>query len=424
VTTSPITALIELAEAAYVRSDPGSYKEKWPPALLGVITNPDRSQLMPLAVAGCWTELNQALQALSRVHDLSPFLPVSGRFDPALIYPGGSIRQPFSEFIASLLTSAAQRFYFLRQHITLHSFTEAVVENYENLLKQGRGEAISAYDLIGYTGIQLSPDSHVRTPWGVLKTAPSNFRVGIGPNITTAILAAPCTMALQISREEYPTQLPSGIPATSGIEGARRLLPMAFALASSQRPRCAPMVTFEAALLPLVALNSYRNPGILYPIQPTPRPTAEDLEATEAWAERLEESRAGSLQIAERRLVSAIAQRSEKDDALIDAVIAWESLVGTRYRTTVRVVGALTNLLASEASERPALRRKLLEIYDLRSRVVHGDLTDGGNVSAALDQAIDIGLHAVRKLHDRGGDWLTVNSETRADRLNDEGKLA
>jgi hypothetical protein len=375
---------------------------------------------MPLAVVDCWAELNQALQALSGVPDLSSFLPANGRFDPALIYPGGSIRQSFSEFIASLLTSAAQKFYFFRQEITLHSFIEAVLENYKSMLKQGRGEAISAYDLIGYTGIQLPPGSHVRTPWGVLKAAPSNFRIGSGSNITTAILGAPCTMALQISREEYPTQLPSGIPVTSGIEGARRLLPMAFALASHQHPRCAPMVTFEAALIPLVALNSYRNPGILYPHQPTPRLTSEELEAAEAWAERLEESRAGSLQITERRLVSAIAQRAEKDDALIDAVIAWESLVGTRYRTTARVAGALTNLLEGEAPERPALRRRLLEIYDLRSRVVHGDLTGGDDVSAASNQAIDIGLHAVRKLHDRGGDWLTVNSETRADRLNDE----
>jgi hypothetical protein len=420
VPTSPTTALIELAEAAYARSDPTSYKEKWPPPLLGVITNPDRSQLMPLAVADCWGELNQVLQAFSRVPDLLPFLPASGRFDPALIYPGGSIRQSFSEFTVSLLTSAAQRFYFFRQEITLRSFTAALLDNYENLLKQGRGEAISAYDLIGYTGIQLSPDSHVSTPWGVLKAAPSNFRVGNGSNITTAILSAPCTMTLQISRDEYPTQMPSSIPTTPGIEGARRLLPMAFALASSQRPRCAPMVTFEAVLLPLVVLNSYRNPGILYPIQPTPRPTAEDLEATEAWAERLEESRAGSLQIAERRLVSAITQRTEKDDALIDAVIAWESVVGTRNRTTVRVAGALTNLLEDEASERPALRRRILEIYDLRSRVVHGDLMGGDNVSAASNQAIEIGLHAIRKLHDRGGDWLTVNSETRADRLNDQ----
>lgn len=419
-TTSPITALIRLAEAVYDRSDPRSYKKKWPPALLGVITDPERSQLMPLAVADCRAELNQTLRVLTEVPDLSVFLPASGRFDPTLIYPGGSIRQPFSEFVASLLTSAAQRFYFLRQEIALHSFIEAVLENYENLLSQGRGEEISAYDLVGYTGIQLSPDSQVSTPWGVLKAAPSNFRVGLGSNITTAILAAPCTMTLEVSREEYPAQFPTDTPVASGVQGARQLLPMAFALASSQNPRCAPMVTFEANLLPLVALNNYRHPGILYPIQPTPRLSSEELGATEVWARRLEESRDGSLRIAERRLVSAIAQRIEKDDALIDAVIAWESLVGTRYRTTSRVTGALTNLLEGEPATRSTLRERLLEIYELRSRVVHGDLAGGDNVYTASNQAIDIGLHAVQKLHDRGGEWLTVNSETRADRLNNE----
>ncbi len=420
-TSSAITALINLAKAAYARSDPGSYKEKWSPALLGAITNPDRSQLMRLAVADCWAELNQTLQALSEVSDLSVFLPASGQFDPTLIYPGGSIRQPFSEFVASLLTSAAQKFYFLREEITLHSFIEAVLANYENLLNQGRGEAITAYNLIGYTGIQLSPDSQVSTPWGVLKGAPTNFRVGLGFNATTAILAAPCTMTLQVSREEYPVQHTADAPIAPTVEGARQLLPMAFAMASTGNPRCAPMITFEAVLLPLVELNSYRHPGILYPIQPTPRPSSEELEATEAWARRLEESRGGSLQIAERRLVSAIAQRAEKADALIDSVIAWESLVGTRYRTTTRVAGALTNLLEGEPAARSALRKKLLEIYELRSRVVHGDLAGGDNVSMASDQAIDIGLRAVQKLHDRGGDWLVVSSETRADRLNIQG---
>lgn len=420
-TSSEITALIELAEAAYARSEPTSYREKWSPAMLGVITNPDRSQLMPLAIADCRNKLNHAVQVLSAVPDLSVFLPSSGRFDPALVYPGGSIRQPFSEFVASLLVSAAQRFYFLRQESTLDSFVGAVIENYEDLLCQGRGEAIRAYDLIGYTGVELPPGSQVATPWGVLRAAPPNFRVGLGFNLTTAILAAPCTMTVGISREEYPAQLPTDGPVASRIEGARQLFPMAFALASSQNPRCTPMVTFEAVLFPLVALNSYRHTGILFPIQPTARPGAHELEATEAWAKRLEESRTGSLQIAERRLVSAIAQRTEKADALIDAVIAWESLVGTRRDTTARVTGALANLLESVPASRFTLRNRLKDIYDIRSRVVHGDLADGDNVAAASYQAIEIGLHALRKLHDRSGDWLTVNSRTRSDRLNNEG---
>jgi hypothetical protein len=239
----PITALAELAAAAYVRSDPTSWREKWPAAMLGVITDPDRSQLMNLAVADCSYELNHAILALSAVPDLSIFLPGTGAYDPALVYPGGSMRQPFSQFVTTLLVSAAQRLYFLRQESTEALFTEAVIENYEDLLNQGRGDPIRAYELIGFTGVELAPDVQVDTPWGILRTAPANFRVGLPFNPTKAILAAPCTMALGVSREEYPTQLATERLANPNVDDASRLLPLAFALASEQNPRCAPMTT-------------------------------------------------------------------------------------------------------------------------------------------------------------------------------------
>lgn len=417
-TDTPITALTALAEAAYARSDPASYREKWPAVMLGNITNPDRSQLMPLAVADCWDKLNRTVSVLSKVPDLSIFQPSSGRFDPALVYPGGNMRQPFSAFVVSMLVSAAQRFYFLRKESTQASFVRAVIENYEDLLCQGRGEPIRAYDLVGYTGLDLAPDSLVTTPWGELKAAPSNFRVGIGFNVTTAILVAPRLVTLTVSRDEYPAQLKGDEWVDPRIEGAQRLLPMAFALAASRNPPCAPMVTFETVLLPLLALNSYRHPGILFPMQQSARLSVEELMEAETWARRLEESRTGSLQIAERRLVSAIAQRAEKADVLIDAVIAWESLVGTRPDTMDKVTGALANLLQSEPASRSALRKRLLEIYDIRSRVVHGDVVDVANVSGASREAVEIGLQALRVLHDRGGDWLKMRSRTRARKLN------
>jgi hypothetical protein len=423
VSSPPIAALTRLAEAAYALSDPGSWKEKWPPSVLGVITDPDRSQLMSLAANACQKQLNDAARVLSAVPDLSIFAPTSGPFDPALVYPGGSLRQPFSQFVVSLLVSAAQRFYFFRQESTHDSFVAAVIENYEDFLHQGRGEVIKAYDLVGYTGLELSPGSLAVTPWGVLRPAPSNFRVGLQFNRTTAILAAPCTMALKVSREEYPLQLPPDDSVSPSVAGARQLLPMAFALASHQNPRCAPMVTFEAVLLPLLELNSYRHPGILFPMQPTARASAEELKDAEAWAEQLEESRAGTLQIAERRLVSAIAQRSEKVDSLIDAVIAWESLVGTRRDKADKIPSAMATLLKNEPYERSILFDRLKEIYSLRTDVVHGHAVSDTDVSAASNDAIEAGLEAVRELHNRSGKWLTMSSNTRARKLSSEAKF-
>lgn len=197
---------------------------------------------------------------------------------------------------------------------------------------------------------------------------------------------------------------------------------MAFVLASHQNPPCAPMVTFETVLLPLMEQNSYRNPGILFPVQPTVRPNAQELEDAEAWAERLEESWAGTLQIAVRRLVSAIAQRSEKVDALIDAVIAWESLVGTRRDKADKVPRALAILLKNDPSEGSNLFDRLKEIYGLRTDVVHGHAVSDADVSAASRDAIKAGLDAIRELHDRSGEWLTISSNTRARKLSSEAR--
>jgi hypothetical protein len=410
-------ALTELAEAAYARSDPATAKEKWSPAVLGGYTNPDRFEVMMLAVSDCADELHRAVQALSGEPDLEIFLPQLGRPDPTLVYPGGSVGQSFDGLVSSLLVSTAQRLYFLGQESTPASFVRGVIENYDELLRAGRGEAVRCYDLLGYTGITLHPGSQVVTPWGVLRPAPPNFKIGFGFNATTAILSSPRLMNLVVTREEVPVQLSVEGISSSSIEGARQLLPIAFALATSGTRPCAPMITFETRLLPLVEVHSYSLPGVLLPTQQPVAPSEEEFKSAEDWARRLEESRNGSLQIAERRLVSAIAQRSDKADSLIDAVVAWESLVGTRTETVFRVTAALAKLLEKQPELRYELRRKLTKVYDVRSSVIHGDLVDNDDIAAASEEAIEVGLEALRVLHDRSGDWLTLKSGQRADRL-------
>ena len=61
---------------------------------------------------------------------------------------------------------------------------------------------------------------------------------------------------------------------------------------------------------------------------------SEQLSEIEEWTHRLERHH-DTFQVAAKRIVSAIAQRSDRSDALIDAVIAWESIVGTRTRDYV-----------------------------------------------------------------------------------------
>ena len=143
---------------------------------------------------------------------------------------------------------------------------------------------------------------------------------------------------------------------------------------------------------------------------------SEQLVEIEEWTHRLERHH-DTFQVAAKRIVSAIAQRSDMSDALIDAVIAWESIVGTRTETVFRVTAALAKLLEQESSRRMALRKELNKIYDVRSRVVHGELVNSLHVWEAADRAIDVCLRALGAFFSRPEDWLTAKSSERADRL-------
>jgi hypothetical protein len=69
-------------------------------------------------------------------------------------------------------------------------------------------------------------------------------------------------------------------------------------------------------------------------------------------------------------------------------VAVWESLLGGgRQETTLRVTMAMSWLLEKMPAGRDALQGELTRIYDLRSRVVHGDPTNGPEVYEASFRA-------------------------------------
>lgn len=302
VTEAAITALTQLAEAAYVQSDPRGAREKWP-GMLGVINDPDRSQVMALATRGCRSELSQAVSVLSREPDLSIFQPISGQANLSIVYPGGSTGLPFSELIVALLTSAAQQHYYLRQELTSESFLSTVLKNYQQMMRLAHGEKVKGFILVGFTGVTLAEDVSVKTPWGFLKPAPRNFRVGLGFNMSSAILAVRSDFELAVSHEQFPRQITHRRGLPPRVDLARQMVPIAFALATEQHARCTPMVTFYAELLPVVELTSFQAPETFLPLQSSITPSDQELRLAEQWMRSLLTHRSSSLEVAYRRLV-------------------------------------------------------------------------------------------------------------------------
>lgn len=146
----------------------------------------------------------------------------------------------------------------------------------------------------------------------------------------------------------------------------------------------------------------------------------DDVEAWKRWYVLLSDKRTKKLALAISRVVKAIGERQDPVDVLIDSVIVWENLFGSKEgEPTLRVTSSLALLLESEYENRRKLRTKLGKIYALRSDAVHGTKMPTSNHEIALcHEALDIAIQALQVIIDTRPDLLDeADSTSRSLRL-------
>ncbi len=93
--------------------------------------------------------------------------------------------------------------------------------------------------------------------------------------------------------------------------------------------------------------------------------------------------------------------------------MVWENLVGSDIEVSFRVTAALSKVLEPDPSRRPALRRRLSNIYSLRSRLVHGSHVTPGDIDNSVTEAISVAVRTLRAFYNRGAAWLDMKSHER-----------
>lgn len=416
---SPIKTLTDLAMASYEAARNSARSEMFGistgDAVLDGIMKRDFAESIE-------SHLEEAAYALQAEPALATFTSGDQESGVMIMHPGGGFRQTFHNIIYSLLLCASRQIYILRSDFNEASFVGLVLENYEELKRAARGEQIRAYKITGFSGVKLVEGARVETPWGALYAAPEHT----GPyalfmhNLpeTTTILARPQLQSVTISGEQQPQMPSADEEQLRQALRVRQLLPLAFALVTVHNNLCAPLPTFELIMLPFGSGIGWSNTPWFFPVNRAPvEPTANQLVEVEVWSRRLDQHYVENLAVTGRRIVSAIAQRADVTDSLVDAVTAWESMVGTGTETSFRVTAALSRLLEKDPKKRSAFRKELGEIYGYRSRAVHGDPLDPASVASRSTRAIEVGLKALAEIYSRSEDWLTAKSNERADRL-------
>jgi len=100
-----------------------------------------------------------------------------------------------------------------------------------------------------------------------------------------------------------------------------------------------------------------------------------------------------SINVAIKRLLSAVCSRDDPDDALIDAVMCWENVIGSDKEVTFKVCSSIAKVLSKRQDDRIDILRELKDIYELRSKLVHGSSkykTDLKQINSAIIYAIKL----------------------------------
>lgn len=222
---------------------------------------------------------------------------------------------------------------------------------------------------------------------------------------------------IDIRKNGWPRDLDPSVTIEKRLENLR--LGLLLALPERQQPTLV-VSTWRLIIDPnkigiIAGWNDPRNVPNLTPQQLTDQ----DVAKWKEWAILVGEKRQKSVDVAIRRALLAASQRPMPEDKLLDAVVVWENLFGSRQETTMRVAASLAWLLADGATERKEIQSKVAKLYALRSAIVHGsrELTPE-EAQTKPNEALMLALDALRKVFRERSDLLEeADSSARSNRL-------
>lgn len=318
---------------------------------------------------------------------------------------GGGWRIQPEGVAAGIVGSAARRLVFTGGDVVddeaLATQAEMELQDFLALL---RGDTVHCLALSAFGGITVDSGVRFDLPWGAARRS-TDFESRITPfREVPASLVLEATVPVRFLVGE-PGADPD--PAPTALEQPARadaLLPLAALLFGEREDYLVCEALWRTVLLP--GSTGWSFTGVVRGstwmdrfAQPEQLDDEERKELVR-WAETVDENYNPSLDVAARRTLSAVRERIDDEDALIDAVVAMESLFGHGGETevTFRVTSAISLLLEPDPSARAAFRSQLGRLYKSRSQVVHGGTPDAAKVHEHKEQALQTAVRCLQFL--------------------------
>jgi hypothetical protein len=325
------------------------------------------------------------------------------------------------------LISSSYSMMRLRGHLSVPDFRNAITETVALTRRLASGKETKVPAWIGIGNVAM-PEGSADLPWGVirphpyptdLELIPSSARPSVTNDSSgeyTLAVILETTFDYQVAIGKNDGADSSGAwrakvrESYSRLEERYRQTAFAIALSTEREQPAACTRLWTAVFDPMshgVRLSFTRgsNPPVAFH-----RLSPRELKVVNDWATSLHSRASDKMEIPQRRILSAIAERSDPVDGFVDAVIAWEALfAGTEQGELVfRICAAMATLLCDETDDRMAKHKKLKELYNKRSKVLHGARhIELAEAVEARDFAVIAALDCMKRLYKEFPDLLS-----------------
>jgi Apea-like HEPN len=331
---------------------------------------------------------------------------------------GGDIQ--LTMFAERLIRNGWQRLRIENRMPTLAGFVDVVVALVAFTRDAVMGRPLTTTARIGLIGLRLPDETPILLPWGRLRGVREDDRADIpsstgGALMTTTaaghqvvidysgdiVMETDIPYRIRIGAHDITAGWPADLRDSELVQRRVETVQLGLLLALPREPQPMVVVAWQKILDPLsqgasVGWNDTRRTPNLVPYQLA----QEDVDQWVQWIADVDTHRIPSIEVAIRRTIRSVIERADPSDALVDAVIAWENLVGSREgEPTLRVSAALAHLLETSAEGRRSRQTAIKKLYNVRSDVVHGNRSlDPQEAWNKSREARMIAVDALRKL--------------------------
>ena len=318
-------------------------------------------------------------------------------------------------FLVPTLFMNGERRAWLLGSMTRKNFLKAIELELRDARLLAEGGEPTVPVVVGLMPFEFPTSWRLQTPWGVLR-APNQWEQRWGPHKADTVLEARMPMAI---RRYDPTDA-----VDPGLKDFMK--PMIDLGTSEERLRFALILSTAKDGSPPLALgpvwwlipsplqmNSFRG-GF-----PEPRSSASQIKRSDSkeirnWLRLVDDGYNPQLDLAARRLLSALTTRTQPEDGLIDAMIALESLFGTgQGEISFRLSTAVSWLLENDSESRLKRQRQVNDLYAKRSKIVHGRHLEQVAAQTYRDEAVQIAAAAFRTLFSERPELITDQERSR-----------